>query len=148
MGNTKTVSENGNRDEIKYQTEFEFLFGKKKEWIFRILVWELGKGARQRFWNRPVRDQKSQFVVHSFDEKKQIQVSVATPYLCLYLSLQRSFNLHRTHQPKPLHTHQVAPHRSYSADLKTAREIIPLPSVCFWPGLNSGLYQMCALNFY
>lgn len=30
MGNTKTVSENGNRDEIKYQTEFEFLFGKKK----------------------------------------------------------------------------------------------------------------------
>lgn len=29
MGNTKTVSENGNKDEIKYQTEF--LFGKKKE---------------------------------------------------------------------------------------------------------------------
>lgn len=35
MGNTKTVSENGNRDEIKYQTEFEFLFGKKKRMNFQ-----------------------------------------------------------------------------------------------------------------
>lgn len=47
---------------------------------------------------------------------------------------------------KPLHTHRVAPHRSYRVDLKTERGIVPLPSVCSWPGVNSGLYQMCALN--
>lgn len=49
---------------------------------------------------------------------------------------------------KPLHIHHIAPHRSYRADLKTEREIVPLPSVCSWPGVNSGLYQMCTLNSY
>lgn len=49
---------------------------------------------------------------------------------------------------KPLHIHHVAPHRSYRADLKTQREIIPLPSACSRPGPNSGLYQTCALSSY
>lgn len=84
MGKTKTVSENGNKDEIKHQTEF--LFEKKKRRVFRILVWKLGKGASQGLWKGPGRDQKSQHTLHRFDEKKQKQASAATPYLSLFIS--------------------------------------------------------------
>jgi hypothetical protein len=89
-----------------------------------------------------VRAQKSQYAVH-IEEKKQMQVSVTTPSLSLCLSFQPSFNLHRTTSAKPLHPQHVGPHRSYRADLKTKKEVSPLPSDCFWSGLNVSQYQIC-----
>lgn len=85
-------------------------------------------------------------MLHRFDEKKQIQVSVATPYLSLFISGPPIYT--EPTSTKPLHIHHVAPHRSYRADLKTQRKIIPLPSACSRPGPNTGLNQTCALCSY